>query len=180
MATAIAGGVILATGFHEADGIASLFVAAIMLRAAFGLLRDSGRIFLEAAPAGLDPEERNRFHNLLSEIGEDAVIVLSTHIVEDVSDLCPKIAILAGGRILLEGSPARLIEQLNGRLWRKTVAKSAVGDYRTRHAVISTRLFGGETQLHVLADARPEAGFELAAPSLEDVYFATLAERPAC
>jgi len=144
------------------------------------LLGQPRLIIVDEPTAGLDPEERNRFHNLLSEIGEDAVVVLSTHIVEDVSDLCPNMAILAGGRILLEGSPARLIEQLNGRLWRKTVAKAAVDEYRKHHGVISTRLFAGETQLHVLADARPEPGFELTAPNLEDVYFATLAERPAC
>jgi len=144
------------------------------------LLGQPRLIIVDEPTAGLDPEERNRFHNLLSEIGEDAVVVLSTHIVEDVSDLCPNMAILAGGRILLEGSPARLIEQLNGRLWRKTVAKAAVDEYRKHHGVISTRLFAGETQLHVLADARPEPGFELTAPNLEDVYFATLAERAAC
>ena len=137
-------------------------------------------IIVDEPTAGLDPEERNRFHNLLSEIGEEAVVLLSTHIVEDVSDLCPNMAILAGGRVVLEGSPAQLIERLDGRLWRKTVAKADVADYRTRYAVISTRLFAGETQLHVLADAAPEPGFEAVAPNLEDVYFATLAERAAC
>ena len=137
-------------------------------------------IIVDEPTAGLDPEERNRFHNLLSEIGEDAVVLLSTHIVEDVSDLCPRMAILAGGRVLLEGSPAQLIAGLGGRLWRKTVAKSSVDDYRKRFDVISTRLFAGETQLHILANEQPESGFELVAPNLEDVYFATLAERAAC
>ena len=132
-------------------------------------------IIVDEPTAGLDPEERNRFHNLLSEIGEEAVVVLSTHIVEDVSDLCPTMAILSAGRVVLEGSPSQLIEQLGGRLWRKTVPKAAVDDYRRELAVISTRLFAGKTQLHVLADARPEAGFEPAAPDLEDVYFSALA-----
>src|ERR1043166_7501808 len=132
-------------------------------------------IIVDEPTAGLDPEERNRFHNLLSEISEEAVVVLSTHIVEDVSDLCPTMAILAAGRVLLEGSPAQLIGQLDGRLWRKTVAKSSVDEYRRELAVISTRLFAGRTQLHVIADEQPDAGFEPAAPDLEDVYFSALA-----
>ncbi|HEY2321414.1 MAG TPA: ABC transporter ATP-binding protein [Thermoanaerobaculia bacterium] len=132
-------------------------------------------IIVDEPTAGLDPEERNRFHNLLSEIGEGAVVVLSTHIVEDVSDLCPTMAILAAGRVVLEGSPAQLIERLGGRLWRKTVPKSAVDEYRRRMAVISTRLFAGRTQLHVIADDRPDAGFEPISPDLEDVYFSALA-----
>jgi ABC-2 type transport system ATP-binding protein len=131
-------------------------------------------IIVDEPTAGLDPEERNRFHNLLSEISEEAVVVLSTHIVEDVSDLCPTMAILAAGRVVLEGSPAQLIEQLDGRLWRKTVQKSAVEEYRRELAVISTRLFAGRTQLHVIADERPESGFEPIAPDLEDVYFSAL------
>ena len=143
------------------------------------LLGEPSLIIVDEPTAGLDPEERNRFHNLLSEIGENAVVLLSTHIVEDVSDLCPRMAILAGGRVVLEGRPARLIDELNGRLWRKTVAKSAVAGYRASHEVIATRLFAGETQLHVLADERPEPGFEPAAPDLEDVYFSML-RRIAC
>lgn len=143
------------------------------------LLGSPRLIIVDEPTAGLDPEERNRFHNLLSEIGEDAVVLLSTHIVEDVSELCPNMAILAGGRVVLEGSPLRLIQQLDGRLWRKTVPKRTVDEYRRNLAVISTRLFAGETQLQVLSDARPESGFELVAPNLEDVYFATLSERVA-
>ena len=138
------------------------------------LLGSPRLIIVDEPTAGLDPEERNRFHNLLSELGEDAVVLLSTHIVEDVADLCPRMAILAGGRILLEGEPARLIAELEGRLWRKTVPKPAVADYRASHDVVSTHLFGGKTQVCVLADARPEAGFEPVAPDLEDVYFSTL------
>jgi ABC-2 type transport system ATP-binding protein len=143
------------------------------------LLGSPRLIIVDEPTAGLDPEERNRFHNLLSEIGEDAVVLLSTHIVEDVSELCPNMAILAGGRVVLEGSPLRLMQQLEGRLWRKTAPKRAVDEYRRNLAVISTRLFAGETQLQVLSDARPESGFELVAPNLEDVYFATLSARGA-
>ncbi len=131
-------------------------------------------IIVDEPTAGLDPEERNRFHNLLSEIGEGAVVLLSTHIVEDVRDLCPRMAVLAKGRIVAEGVPSQLIAQLNGRLWRKTVPKSEVASYRERFNVISTHLFAGETQVHVIADDSP-SGFESIAPSLEDVYFAVLA-----
>ena len=138
------------------------------------LLGKPSLIIVDEPTAGLDPEERNRFHNLLSEIGEDAVVLLSTHIVEDVSDLCPRMAVLARGRVILEGEPAKLIDDLEGRLWRKTVPKSAVESYRASHEVISTRLFAGQTQVQVLADERPEAGFELVPPNLEDVYFSRL------
>ncbi|HWW59844.1 MAG TPA: ABC transporter ATP-binding protein [Thermoanaerobaculia bacterium] len=137
------------------------------------LLGNPRLIIVDEPTAGLDPEERNRFHNLLSEIGEDAVVLLSTHIVEDVSDLCTRMAILAGGHVIAEGEPARLMEQLEGRLWRKTVTKREVAEYRATHTVISTHLFGGQTRLHVLAEERPP-GFEAVAPDLEDVYFRAL------
>jgi ABC-2 type transport system ATP-binding protein len=143
------------------------------------LLGDPRLIIVDEPTAGLDPEERNRFHNLLAEIGENAVVLLSTHIVEDVRDLCPKMAILAGGRVVLEGEPSGLVDGLAGRLWRKTVPKSAVEEYRASHAVISTHLFAGRTRLHVLADGAPGPGFEAAAPDLEDVYFSVLAARAA-
>jgi ABC-type multidrug transport system ATPase subunit len=132
-------------------------------------------IIVDEPTAGLDPEERNRFHNLLSEIGEDAIIVLSTHIVEDVRDLCANMAILAGGHVVAQGAPSELVAQLDGKLWRKTVRKSEIAAYAQSHRVISTHLFGGETRLHVLADSRPADGFEPVAPGLEDVYFAVLA-----
>jgi len=138
------------------------------------LLGAPSLIIVDEPTAGLDPEERNRFHNLLSEIGENAVVILSTHIVEDVSDVCPRMAVLAGGRIVLEGEPATLIEELRGRLWRRTVPKKAVEGVRASHDVIATRLFAGQTQVHVLAAERPEPGFEPAEPDLEDVYFSVL------
>ncbi len=138
------------------------------------LLGDPRLIIVDEPTAGLDPEERNRFHNLLSEIGENAVVLLSTHIVEDVRDLCPNMAILAGGRVVREGEPSRLVAELDGRLWRKTVAKADVEAHRSAHAVISARLFGGKTQLRVLADERPGVEFESVAPDLEDVYFVEL------
>jgi len=137
------------------------------------LLGEPRLIIVDEPTAGLDPEERNRFHNLLSEIGENAVVLLSTHIVDDVRELCPRMAILAGGRVLAEGAPAELISRLDGRLWRKNVSKASVAEYRQSHDVIATRLFAGQTQLHVRADHQP-GGFEPAVPGLEDVYFCVL------
>ena len=131
-------------------------------------------IIVDEPTAGLDPEERNRFLNLLAEIGENVVIILSTHIVEDVSDLCPRMAVLAGGKIQLEGAPVELMESLNGRVWRKVIDKEALEDHRTRYNVISTRLFAGQTVIHVLSDTDPGDGFEPAPGGLEDVYMASV------
>ena len=138
------------------------------------LLGNPRLIIVDEPTAGLDPEERNRFHNLLSEIGEQSIVVLSTHIVEDVRDLCTNMAILAGGRVVAQGEPSKLVAQLAGKLWRKTVAKAEIAAYAERHRVVSTHLFGGKTRLHVLADQRPDEGFEAVEPDLEDVYFAVL------
>jgi len=138
------------------------------------LLGDPRLIIVDEPTAGLDPEERNRFHDLLSEIGENVVVILSTHIVDDVSDLCSRMAVLAEGRVLLQGKPAELIAQIEARVWRKTIRKDDVARYRESHRVLSTRLFGGETRIHVLSDERPEEGFEQAPADLEDVYFSVL------
>jgi ABC-type multidrug transport system ATPase subunit len=132
-------------------------------------------IIVDEPTAGLDPEERNRFLNLLAEIGENVVVILSTHIVDDVADLCPRMAILAGGRILTEGAPADLVAGLAGKVWKKTIDRGELEGERDRNAVISTRLAGGRTVIHVLADTAPDPGFQTTAPGLEDVYFSTLA-----
>jgi ABC-2 type transport system ATP-binding protein len=131
-------------------------------------------IIVDEPTAGLDPEERNRFLNLLAEIGENVVVILSTHIVEDVTDLCPRMAIISQGRVLLSGEPTEAIRALEGRVWRRTIANSAIEEYRKRFSVLSTRLVGGKTIVHVLADGRPEEGFEPVEPDLEDVYFGQL------
>jgi ABC-2 type transport system ATP-binding protein len=131
-------------------------------------------IIVDEPTAGLDPEERNRFLNLLAEIGENVVVILSTHIVEDVADLCPRMAVLADGRILLEGAPTELIAALDGRIWQKTIDRGELEAERERRQVISTRLFAGRTVIHVLADTQPDAGFEPVRGGLEDVYFSTL------
>ncbi|MGA0606616.1 ABC transporter ATP-binding protein [Phenylobacterium sp. VNQ135] len=131
-------------------------------------------IIVDEPTAGLDPEERNRFLNLLAEIGENVVVILSTHIVEDVADLCPRMAILAGGKILKEGAPSQLMAALKGRIWTRTIDRQDLETMRQSHEVISTRLSGGRTVVHVLADASPGAGFSPVEGGLEDVYFSTL------
>ena len=142
------------------------------------LLGDPRLVVVDEPTAGLDPEERNRFHNLLSEIGEQVVVILSTHIVEDVRQLCPRMAILAGGRVLRTGVPDLLVEELRGRVWGKTVAKHELASHREHLAVLSAQLHAGRTRIRVLADTRPDAGFEPVAPDLEDVYFRELSARP--
>ena len=132
-------------------------------------------IIVDEPTAGLDPEERNRFLNLLAEVGENVVVILWTHIVEDVTDLCPRMAVLAGGKIQLEGSPVELTHALEGRVWRKTIDKADLAAQQASRNVISTRLFAGRTVIHVLSDTNPGDGFERAPGGLEDVYLATVA-----
>ena len=133
-------------------------------------------IIVDEPTAGLDPEERNRFLNLLAEIGENVVVILSTHIVEDVADLCPRMAILAGGRVRLEGVPAQLIEATRGRIWTKTIEKAETGSVRERYQLLSTRLVAGRTVVHVLSDTDPKDGFVRIDGDLEDVYFSALSQ----
>jgi ABC-2 type transport system ATP-binding protein len=130
-------------------------------------------IIVDEPTAGLDPEERNRFLNLLAEIGDNVVVILSTHIVDDVADLCPRMAVLANGRVQLEGKPGDLISATRGRIWQKVVGRDDLEDYQGRYEVISTRLFAGNSVIHVLADHQPD-GFEPVEGGLEDVYFSTL------
>ncbi len=137
------------------------------------LIGDPSLIIVDEPTAGLDPVERRRFHNLLADIGEEVVVILSTHIVEDVSDLCSRMAIMAGGSILDEGEPHELIAALEGRLWRQLVANGDVESLRAQIPVLTSKRVAGKTELKVHADSAPE-GFEAASPTLEDVYFATL------
>ncbi len=137
-------------------------------------------IIVDEPTAGLDPEERNRFNNLLAEIGESVVVILSTHIVDDVADLCSRMAIINEGRIVLVGEPAALVRSLRGRVWRRAVNKEELIDHQQSLAVISTRLRAGQTVIHVLAEpgaeSPPGPGFEPVEASVEDLYFATLLE----
>ena len=138
------------------------------------LIGDPQLIIVDEPTAGLDPEERNRFLNLLAEIGENVVVILSTHIVEDVADLCPAMAVICDGRIVRQGAPAELVRSLEGRIWRKAVAKGELDAYRANHEVISTRLYAGRTVIHVLAESDPGDGFAPVEGGLEDLYFSTL------
>ena len=137
------------------------------------LLGDPDLIIVDEPTAGLDPEERNRFHNLLVSLGEEKVIILSTHIVDDVSELCPKMAVLGQGKILLEGNPISLTHELTGRIWRKQVSQDEYRELQQHLNIISARLIAGKHVIHVMADTSPE-GFEQAPANLEDVYFSTL------
>ncbi len=138
------------------------------------LLGSPKLIIVDEPTAGLDPGERVRFHNLLAEIGENVIVILSTHIVEDVSDLCSQMAIISHGRLLMSGDPAAAIRSVEGRIWRRTVPRSEIEAYQRDFAVISTRLVAGRTVVHVFSEASPGPGFESAGCSLEDVYFSTL------
>jgi ABC-type multidrug transport system ATPase subunit len=131
-------------------------------------------IIVDEPTAGLDPEERNRFLNLLAAIGENVVVILSTHIVEDVTDLCPRMAIMGMGRILAQGAPADMIAQLAGTIWARTLDRADLPAIAERHRVISTRLSGGRMVVHVVSADDPGEGFAPIAGGLEDVYFATL------
>jgi ABC-type multidrug transport system ATPase subunit len=144
---------------------------------AVALLGNPKLMIVDEPTAGLDPAERVRFLNLLSELGENSVVLLSTHIVEDVSELCTRMAIIDKGEILLEGEPSRAIDELHGRIWSCQIAKEAKQDLEREHAVISTRLYAGSTIARVYCDSAPGSGFEPAKPDLEDVYFSAVAGR---
>ncbi|MBZ9612417.1 ABC transporter ATP-binding protein [Rheinheimera maricola] len=137
------------------------------------LLGDPDLLIVDEPTAGLDPEERNRFHNLLVSLGEQKVIILSTHIVDDVAELCPAMAVLASGQILLQGNPTELITQVQGQIWHKTVSAAEAAELEQHLPVIAKRLLAGRTVLHVYAEKAPE-GFTAAVAGLEDVYFSTL------
>ena len=142
---------------------------------AVALLGNPKLKIVDEPTAGLDPAERVRFLNLLSELGENSVIILSTHIVEDVSELCTRMAIIAKGTILLEAEPLGAIEELKRRIWRKVIDKGELAEVEREHRVISTKLLAGKTVVRVYGKENPGNGFETVAPDLEDVYFATMA-----
>jgi len=144
---------------------------------AVALLGNPRLMIVDEPTAGLDPAERVRFLNLLAELGEHSVVLLSTHIVEDVSELCTRMAIIDQGEILLEVEPLRAVADLRGSIWRRVVAKSELAALEREHAVISTKLLAGRTVVHVHAPSAPGAGFDPAEPDLEDVYFSTMSGR---
>lgn len=142
---------------------------------AVALLGNPKLLIVDEPTAGLDPAERVRFLNLLAELGENSVVILSTHIVEDVSELCTRMGIINKGEILHEAEPLKAINELNGRIWRSIIPKSALPQIEREHTIISTKLLAGRTVVHIYSDELPGGDFELVAPDLEDVYFSTIA-----
>jgi ABC-2 type transport system ATP-binding protein len=141
------------------------------------LLGNPKLIIVDEPTAGLDPMERNRFHNILSEIGEQVIVILSTHIVDDVRTLCNRMVVMNHGTILLEGTPSEAVASVQGRIWRKAVEKSEMAEYRRRLPVISQHVSEGRMMLHVVSDDKPEEGFEPVDATLEDVYFSTITQK---
>jgi ABC-2 type transport system ATP-binding protein len=142
------------------------------------LIGDPKLIIVDEPTAGLDPAERNRFYNLLSQLGENTIVILSTHIVEDVSTLCSSFAIICKGEVLYAGDPEVAVRELEGAIWSKSIDQSTIRYYRDIYNVISTQLKGGKLQIRVLSrDAEPQDGLAPAVPNLEDVYFSTISSR---
>ena len=140
------------------------------------LIGEPKLIIVDEPTAGLDPTERNRFHNLLSAIGENVIVILSTHIVEDVSDLCSKMAIIKNGKVKLVGEPLTLVKDLKAQVWTGLVTKKDFKNVKNDHQVISSKLSMGKVQIRVLSDQEPIDGFKQVDPEIEDLYFATINE----
>lgn len=141
------------------------------------LIGEPKLIIVDEPTAGLDPTERVRFHNLLSEIGENTIVILSTHIVDDVSNLCNNMAIICLGEVVVKGNPIELTETVKGRIWKKVIDKKDLELYKSDWQVISTHLKAGKTIIHVLNDSRPDSSFDPSPSNLEDVYFAEISSR---
>jgi len=153
-------------GMRQRFGIAQALIGAPRL------------VIVDEPTAGLDPDERNRFLNLLARIGEQVVVILSTHIVDDVTDLCPRMAMIARGEVLVAGKPQDAIALLRSRVWRRRIDDAQLDDYQRRFTVLSTRLVAGRPQINVYAENQPDDGFVLVEPDLEDVYFLQLRALP--
>ncbi|MEP4091238.1 ABC transporter ATP-binding protein [Reichenbachiella sp.] len=138
------------------------------------LLSNPKLIIVDEPTAGLDPAERNRFYNLLSELGENTIVILSTHIVEDVKELCTNMAIINRGEVLLKGNPQKAIEQIEGKVYSKTIRKSELQSYKKEYTILADRLFQGQPIIHILSESAPGNGFKQVAPDLEDVYFSEI------
>lgn len=138
------------------------------------LLGDPKLIIVDEPTAGLDPGERNRFYNLLSEIGENVIVILSTHIVDDVKELCSNMAIINKGEVVFTGAPEAALLNLNGKIWQKVISKAEIDHYQANHNVISSKLIAGKPVIHVLSEEQPAEGFNPTEPGLEDVFFAKI------
>jgi ABC-type multidrug transport system ATPase subunit len=135
------------------------------------LLGNPQLLIVDEPTAGLDPGERNRFYNLLSEVGENVVVILSTHIVQDVKELCTNMAIIHQGRVVYAGAPAQAEQNLRGMIWQKSIARQELEEHRRAYRVISTKLVAGRPLIHVLSESAPGDGFSQVEPDLEDVFF---------
>ena len=138
------------------------------------LLSNPKLLIVDEPTAGLDPVERNRFYNVLSEIGEKTVVILSTHIVDDVKELCTNMAIINKGQVCLKGNPKKILEDMKGKVYKKTIQKQELNSYKQNYQVISERLFSGKPNIHILSDVNPGDGFTLINAELEDVYFSEI------
>lgn len=138
------------------------------------LLGNPQLIIVDEPTAGLDPGERNRFYNLLSEIGENVIVILSTHIVQDVRELCANMAIIDKGKLLLSGNPDTALDVLKGRIWEKSISKDDYDGYNTRYKIISSKLVSGKPLIHILNESNPGNGFHSADADLEDVFFSKI------
>jgi ABC-2 type transport system ATP-binding protein len=145
---------------------------------AIALLGNPKLLIVDEPTAGLDPAERVRFLNLLSELGENSVVLLSTHIVEDVAELCTRMAIIDKGRILLEAEPLAAVDEMRGRVWERVVAKEELPGIEREHALLSTKLLSGRTLVRVCSDGAPSPAFHAAEPDLQDVYFRVMNRLP--
>jgi len=131
-------------------------------------------IIVDEPTAGLDPGERNRFHNLLADVAEDVIIILSTHIVDDVTELCSNMAIMNLGKMVYQGTPQNVIAELNGKVWQKIIERNEISEYQGNFTVISDKMVAGKPLIHILSDSNPGNGFECVTPGLEDVFFSKI------
>lgn len=138
------------------------------------LLSNPKLLIVDEPTSGLDPVERNRFYNVLSELGEKTVVILSTHIVDDVKELCTNMAIINKGQVCLKGNPKKILEDMKGKVYKKTIHKQELSSYKQNYQVISERLFSGKPNIHILSDVNPGDGFTLINAELEDVYFSEI------
>lgn len=138
------------------------------------LLGNPKLIIVDEPTAGLDPAERNRFHNILSDLGENIIVILSTHIVEDIKNLCPRMVIMNRGQVLLDGKPSDTIEQMRNTVWKLVIDKNDLNAYKEKYKIISAKVIDGKVLIHVKSDSMPDAAFSVVEPDLEDVYFSNI------
>ena len=131
-------------------------------------------VIVDEPTAGLDPGERNRFYNLLAEVGKEVIVILSTHIVDDVRELCTKMAVMNSGQIVYQGTPQNALDELNGKVFQKMVPREELENHAAEYSIISNKMVGGQPLIHVFSETNPGSGFELIYPSLEDVFFSKI------